>query len=457
MTRLVRTDRASGPIVIVDEAEAPTPDRTPATRTREGYLLADAYLARDGGLRYSDGAESWIEYRTRDELIAAAATFGPATPITDGHPERMVDATSWPEVARGIQVGPATVEEPDELGHSYMRAPLLITGADLIAKVENGTAVQTSIGFTTEVVPTEDGLAPDGSGQAAEFLQTNMVGNHTAILPRGRSGPRSRVLLDGADVPVYDPEENANVTIKPTKPTARKYDAQFSALTAVAFAAYVSDRSDEIGAPTTQVPIVGPDGATHQVAAWLAAIVADWRQMKAAAELEASAAPEPGAMTGDPASPEAPPPPEPEGDAPEPDPPAANDPPAAPAAAPSDPSEDPEKDEEMTKDELNALLSRRARLTRLAVGAGVAAETIDTADDEGLARAFVAAKCPELSEKAAKASGERLDAYVEIAETTKAQATNPFEAGVRKDREDKAPNEIPEDDPVLNYLAANGY
>lgn len=236
----------------VDSGARLSPGHAPAQRTREGYLQVDALIARDGLLRYSDGRDSWVEYRPREELEQAAATWL-GKPVTDEHPDRMVDASTWSEVAKGVHMGAPSVEVYD--GVAYLRARLQITDAELIKKIDEGQR-ELSIGFTASVQPAPNGRHTDGT--RCDAVQSGLVGNHTASVKKGRAGPVCRVLLDSAH----------------------------SLCEAVTM-----DKKDEAGQPAEMVPVVGPDGMEVMLPTWVAAALGRLAELEQPAP-EAEAAPE---------------------------------------------------------------------------------------------------------------------------------------------------------------------
>lgn len=416
MTRQARIDLFAAPLVLVDRLDAPTPQRSSAVRTKDGYLLADAYIARDGLLRYSDGTSSWMEYRPRDELVAAAATWQHA-PVTDDHPRRMVDAQNWAEVARGVHVSAPVVEGPLKDGVSYLRAQLLITDAALISKLESGEARELSIGFTATILPAPGRTAPDGT--RCDAVQTGLDGNHTAVVVRGRAGPACAIVLDGAAIAIHDPsvsvsagQSDSNMPQPKTPKTApaKKHPT------------FVKGKTDEAGMPTTMSKLVMPDGSEIEVPTALAAIVEEWTAMKSAE----GKAPE-----------SAPPAPAPEAPAAE----SAGGPPPAPA------SPKPEEEEEpaMKPDAVNALVAKvktdaeelvktaekKSALVRRCVRDGIDDDKIDACTDYvALARLYVASKTPHVKALADKATGAVLDALVDAASLAPVAIdpnANPFE------------------------------
>lgn len=419
--RVIRCDRASCVIDVVDAPEAPTPGRAAAVRHPQGYLEVDAYLARDGLLRYSDGRDSWIEYRPRAELERAADTWA-HTPVTDAHPSRMVTADTWSQVARGVVLDGLSVEGPSPDGVSYLRGRLLITDADLVRKIEAGQR-EVSIGFTTAVIPAADGLAPDGT--RCDAVQTQLTGNHLASVARGRAGPAVRVLMDGAQIPVYDGQDHAAPSEYPHVKTKNEPNPKPAARAS----------EDEIGAPVTTIELVGPDGETVTVPSWVAGELQRLRKQLSGEDL----GPAPGAAEPEKPAPAAPKPDE------------LNAP--APGAPP-----DEEDEMKMTPDAVAALVRKRGRLVRLATTAGLDAAKIDAATDVDLARAFVAARAPYLKERADAAEGEVLDVLVDAAAATpepRADA-NPFECGVGTTRLD-ALSKDPHAATISAFMERQGY
>ncbi|MGH1349050.1 MAG: DUF2213 domain-containing protein [Nannocystales bacterium] len=252
------------PFVFRDEA----PSRTvgSATHTDEGYLQVDGYLARSGLLEYSDGVESWTEYRSKQEVHEAAASWL-RTPVTDEHPEEMVDSSNWTQLARGHLLHSVSIETLAD-GEDYIRASLLVTDLSLVDKITNARGPrELSIGFTAAIMPTENGLADDGT--RCDAVQLSLEGNHVAVVSKGRAGPAARLLMDGA----------AYLSMNPRIDTSKKL-----------------------------VQIVGPDGRPFQAPAWLAAIyektlVPSQPQPAAPA---APAAPPPAPAPAAPAAPQAP-------------------------------------------------------------------------------------------------------------------------------------------------------
>lgn len=398
MTTVYRIDRRVVALDFDDPDTAPDPTspRAPAMRTPEGYLEVDALLARDGCLEYSDGASTWLEYRSRDELVACAASFAHA-PVTDDHPPVMVSAENWTEYARGLHVSTPTVTEPDADGTSHLRARIRVTDADLVARIADGTVRELSIGFTSDVL-VGPGVAPDGTKYDAQ--QTAMRGNHTAVVLKGRAGT-ARVLMDGQAVPTSDPTMDQN------------------------------PKQDDLGAPVDQVEVTGPAGEKATVPTWIAALL---EQAMAALAAPPAAAPEaPAAASPAPELPAAP---------------ADAAPPVPPPAAPAAPEAKPEEEEK--KDDVRTLARRRAKLERLALEAGLDEARIDASDDTELSRLFVAARIPQA--RVDSYDAHQLAAIVDVAAQLPAAPTNPFELPRRVEPKHDSADAI-----AAAYLKSQGF
>lgn len=408
--RVLRVDRIA--LDMAPPGAEPSPGQARATRTPEGYLDVDAYLARDGLLRYSDGRSTWLEYRPRAELEAAASTWSHAI-VTDDHPPVMVDAANAREYQRGYVITTPRVVEVD--GVAYLAARLRVTDAELVSKILAGQR-ELSIGFLADVHP-EVGVV---DGQRYDATQRALAGNHVASVERGRAGPAVRVLLDSARASAEScysvqvkPDHEVPPVSKPTLDAAKprrkiKLPAGIKLDAVKAWAAHAQSKidkalADDVGMPTTSAMLIGPDGTEVEVPTWVAALVAEALDERKAMEASAPAAP-------------------------------ADPPPADEEGAPADPPSDEDKDKEkkmpepMTPDAITALVRRRGRLERLSAAAGMPSATIDSADDTALARAYVAHVLPHAKARADKADGAALDELVEVAASTPVTVTaNPFE------------------------------
>lgn len=156
----------------------------------DGRLRVDGYLTRTGVFEYmmSDGTIR-REYRAPEEVFKkdSLETFELA-PVTDDHPPEMVTADNAKRYAIGA------IGDTIRRDGQYMRAQLSIFDANLIAKMEAGK-IQISCGYTCDLVE-ESGVTPEG--EHYDWKQTNIVGNHVAVVDVGRAGPQAAVRMDAA-------------------------------------------------------------------------------------------------------------------------------------------------------------------------------------------------------------------------------------------------------------------
>ena len=163
---------------------------TGACATDEGYLVANVRTARIGTQDYRGSEldrpdlDTVTVYRDESEVFRKASlqTFG-LLPVTDDHPVDLVTA----DTARMVSVG--TTNEEVLRDGEYLRIGIKLTDAATIRKVQDGKR-ELSVGYTSELV-WGDGIAPDGTAYQAR--QTNIVGNHIAIVDAGRAGPLARI------------------------------------------------------------------------------------------------------------------------------------------------------------------------------------------------------------------------------------------------------------------------
>ena len=180
---VIRVDRIVGEI----HTDPERTDGALATVDPEtGFLRVDARLTRTGVFTYSDAeGESWGELRTDGEVFDADTldSFRLAV-VTDDHPSGFVTAST----VRDVQIG--SVGTDVRRDGDYVRATIQITDADAIEAIRGGKK-ELSCGYTARVIQ-DQGVAPDGATYAAR--QTEIRGNHVAIVDRGRAGPSCRIL-----------------------------------------------------------------------------------------------------------------------------------------------------------------------------------------------------------------------------------------------------------------------
>lgn len=167
------------------------------TRLRsDGYLVADARVARTGIQRYL-GSEvgrpdlPYVDvYRPPEEVFSEDARRSFAhIPITDDHPAGAVTADNWKQLAVG--------QTADEIARDgeFLRVPLMVADGAAIQKVQGGKR-ELSAGYVCELV-WGDGVTEDGKPYQAK--QTNIRANHVAIVAQGRAGKDVRIGDDAGE------------------------------------------------------------------------------------------------------------------------------------------------------------------------------------------------------------------------------------------------------------------
>lgn len=167
----------------------------PASKLGNGWLRADAYLARTGVQLYvqPDGTKR-REYRPPEEVFKADSLESfEMVPVTDEHPEdRYLTAANTAGLQKG-NVGSSVVRDG-----KFVKANILVTDAALVEAVVSKKKAQVSCGYVCDLEPAAKG-AVTADGEPYDFIQRNIRGNHVALLQTGRAGPDVRVHLDAED------------------------------------------------------------------------------------------------------------------------------------------------------------------------------------------------------------------------------------------------------------------
>ena len=149
-------------------------------KTPEGYLICyDVPINRTGTQMYTAG-ELGLEgeperpvtvYRLEEDVFSPAALASlEGKDITRGHPAEMLAAENQASYSKGH------LEHVRRDGDNTV-ADLIIKDPGLASDVESGVLREVSCGYYCRFEPYLDG-----------YRQTNLVGNHVAVVPRGRAG-----------------------------------------------------------------------------------------------------------------------------------------------------------------------------------------------------------------------------------------------------------------------------
>lgn len=166
-----------------------TSDRT---YTSEGFLKVPARISRVGIQDYLavemglDGDPTRIikVYRPESEVFSPESlqSFSNKT-ITDNHPPDLITSLNAKQFAVGFS---GDVVDRDDI---YVKAYLTVTDENVIRNIKNGK-VELSNGYTSDIEWTP-GVAP--SGEQYDAIQTNIRGNHIAIVEKGRAGSECKI------------------------------------------------------------------------------------------------------------------------------------------------------------------------------------------------------------------------------------------------------------------------
>ncbi|EJY6033090.1 DUF2213 domain-containing protein [Pseudomonas aeruginosa] len=158
-------------------------------RTADGYLVADARVARTGIQEYLGSEVGKPEmpivrvYRPPESVFAEDAMRSYAyRPMTNGH-HGEVTAENWKKLAIG-QTGSEVLRDGD-----FVRVPLVLMDADAIRDYEAGKR-ELSMGLEAEVI-FEDGVTPTGETYDARLGPMRM--NHLALVDHARGGEQLRI------------------------------------------------------------------------------------------------------------------------------------------------------------------------------------------------------------------------------------------------------------------------
>ena len=178
--------------------------------TPEGYLRVWASIARTGIQHYTDADGSIRkEFRPESEVASpeSLASFA-GKAITMEHPPALLDS----ENTKDYQIGFTGSEIVYDNG--FVRAVMTVTDRDVIERIMHGDVREVSAGYRVNYNPTP---GVTDSGEHYNGIQTEISGNHVAIVRRGRAGPQVKLHLDrqdAADPSLFPTKESHTMTAK---------------------------------------------------------------------------------------------------------------------------------------------------------------------------------------------------------------------------------------------------
>lgn len=167
------------------EKLGPTQSMTP-----EGFLLcAGVAIARTGRQTYStkeiplDGdADDMVSIEREAAEVFKSETLASfeGKPVTINHPDTFVNPSNWASLAKGVT---QNVRQGSGVDDDLLLADLLITDSEAIKEVRGKDLREVSCGYEADY----EQITP-GKGR-----QINIIGNHVALVERGRAGPRCSI------------------------------------------------------------------------------------------------------------------------------------------------------------------------------------------------------------------------------------------------------------------------
>lgn len=175
---------------LVDDIHVDKYDETP-----EGYLVfKDIKISRVGlqdykgyelGLEFDDDDydKTFVVYRAPDEVFSEDSLKSlTMKPVTNDHPWELLNSTNHQEWAKGTTGSTASKAED---GEHVLLDQLLITDSELVSDFKMGLKTELSVGY---IVGWDETPGITHDGKAYDLKQTNIRGNHVAVVARGRCG-----------------------------------------------------------------------------------------------------------------------------------------------------------------------------------------------------------------------------------------------------------------------------
>lgn len=183
MNRMHITDKEGVYRFYTTEKVSPRKSITP-----EGFLLCEGVPIARTGTQFYAAEEVPIESqggivtinRTDEEVFnpTTLASFEGKS-VTIDHPQEFVNPSNWRALTTGIT---QNVRRGIGVESDLLLADLLLTAQEAIDEVNKGT-IEISCGYDTNYVQDAPGVG----------RQTNIIGNHVAIVKRGRAGSRCSI------------------------------------------------------------------------------------------------------------------------------------------------------------------------------------------------------------------------------------------------------------------------
>lgn len=190
-------------------------DNIRLNKTDEGYLEGYAIATRTGVFQYvrADGTIQ-RELRLPEEVFKEDAINSfKLLPITNNHPQDEVNAENVTQLAVGY------TGEDVRRKDNYLMTKLKITDKKTIDQIKSGKK-GLSYGYKVSLVK-KDGVY---NGEQYDYVQTNIKGNHLAIVYQGRAGDQARLRIDSQDALCVFSNINNNQNMKTIRLDQKEFD-----------------------------------------------------------------------------------------------------------------------------------------------------------------------------------------------------------------------------------------
>jgi len=153
----------------------------PIARTGVQLYLQDEMKDEDGNAMVEGGPDGLVRVERLPEQVFRPETIASfeGKAVTVEHPEDFVNPSNWQQLAIGTV---QNVRRGEGLQDDLLIADLVITDQGAIAYV-NKSLPEVSAGYDAHYEQTEPGRG----------VQRDIVGNHVALVERGRAGPRCSI------------------------------------------------------------------------------------------------------------------------------------------------------------------------------------------------------------------------------------------------------------------------
>jgi hypothetical protein len=198
------------------------------TRTSEGFLSGRAIVTSVGVFEYPDGKGGIRkELRLPEEVFSQKSLDSlKLKPVTNEHPPEMLNSENAKTFTIGymgnnpsIPDGWSSIPNMEKTDGYHVANDMLIFDKDAIDEIEQGKRAL-SCGYDCDL----EKASPKARwcGQSYDFIQRDILYNHTSIVPAGRAGDNARIRMDSLNTTIDVTPKPDHVDSKDTKTNKEK-------------------------------------------------------------------------------------------------------------------------------------------------------------------------------------------------------------------------------------------